>query len=163
MKGYIASLLCVACVCGICEMIAPSGKGGGSRYIRFVCTLVALSVIAAPIAGFVTELKNGDLDFLPIDANKDELESEYRDIFYKYISDQSSDGAADLLEGEICEKFDIDPDDIEVIMHISFFDDECTIDGITVSIMGKAVLKDPHAISDFVLEMSNIKCEIIYL
>ena len=162
MREYFGTLLCVACVCGVAEMLAPNGNRGGlKRQVRFICALTIVCVVAAPIGNLLVELKNqGVGNGFIFDSNKNE--SEYESAFLEYVEGQNTAALEICLKSELCERFDIAFDSLDVIVELALENDVCTIHDITVCLKLDAIAKDPHSIIEYVRSRTNIECEIIY-
>ena len=162
MREYFGTLLCVACICGVAEMLAPNGNRGGlKRQVRFICALTIVCVVAAPIGNLLVELKNqgvGD-GFI---FGSDTKESEYERVFLEYVEEQNATSIANRLKSELCERFDISCESIDVTVVLTAENDTCTIKSITVFVGLGAITKDPHMIIEYVKERTNVECEIIY-
>ena len=162
MKEYFGTLLCVACVCGIAEMLAPNGKNGNiKKQIKFICALTVVCVIALPIGDLLEKLKSESLD-LSFIYDRETIESEYESVFIDYVEEYNAITLSESLKSELCKKFDISYDDIDVVAVLITDQEECKIDTVTVYIRKKAIAKDPHLIIDYIKLRTDIECEIIY-
>lgn len=162
MKEYFGTLLCVACVCGIAEMLSPRGKNDGLRsHVKFICALSIVCVVAAPIGSILNMIREGGFVNYPFDDGYIK-ESQYQSVFREYVEAQNASVLSDHLESELCQKFEISSEDIEVSVRLLSEDDVYGIESITVFIGVKAIAKDPHLIIEYVRSKTNVECEIIY-
>ncbi len=162
MKEYLITLLCVGCICGLAEAIAPRGKGdGSSKHIKLICSLCVLAVVAAPIGELVSELRKGELDIFG-GYEIGELEDKYREDFLETLKTYNSDSVSDSLKKNVCDIFEIGEEDVDIKCALVIEDEKCTIDAVTVFLGMGAVHKDPHKICSYVEDITKTKCEIIY-
>lgn len=162
MREYLITLLCIGSICGLAEMLAPSGKNGGlAKHLKLVCALSVLCVVAAPIGAFLGELKQGKVDIFG-DLDLDVTEQEYKETFIGYLEEYNADTISLALKDRICVEFDIKKEDIDVRTQLITEDEKCTIENITVALGVGAISKDPYAIAEFVENVVGCDCVIIY-
>ena len=158
MKEYIAMLLCVCGVCGFAEMLTP-GTEVTRKHVKLLCSLCVLCVVAAPLGSFIAQMKNGGFDF---DFKYEEKKEEYSEVFYEHLDSHNASVIAESLEGMVCEHFDIEPSDIDVRVYLSTISESSSIESVSVIIYPAAISKDPHLISEYIVNVGGAECEIIY-
>ena len=162
MREYIATLLCVGCVCGIAQMLSPLGKGGGiKRQMRLVSSLCLLCVVASPIGNILDLIKNEDISWFDSFDIK-ESEEKYEESFIEYVEEYNADLVSGHIRDDICERFEIEVSDISARVSLSYVDNKCTIGSITVYIGKRAIDKNPHYIREYIKQRYGVECEIIY-
>ncbi len=164
MREYIATLLCVASICGIVGMLSPEGKRGGiSRHVNLVCSLAVLCVIAAPFVNLIGELRNDGVDLGFIGEAGERAEEEYREVFNEYLAEYNAENVSVLLEEKICSEFEIKAENIEVWVRLATEKEECLVESVTVGVKGEAILNDPYSIVEYVCDLLDCECEIVYI
>ena len=160
MKEYIAMLLCVGGLGGVFEMLCQS-NGDMKRYVRLLCSLCVLCVIAAPIGSVLENIRNGEI----LGMQKDDLilsEEEYEETFYEYLLYCNSAAVSEYLEEELRKTFDLDSDDLEIYTELFGNGEENAISRLTVYINDPALDVDPRKLKNTLYSLTKIECEIIY-
>lgn len=164
MMEYIAVLLCVASICGIAGVLAPEGKRGGiSRHMNLVCSLVALCVIAAPFVDLIGEIRDNGIDLGFIGERGENYAEVYRDTFNEYLLEYNAENVSVLLKDMLCSEFEIKVDDMEVWVQLLREEGECLVESVMVGVKGEAISKDPHSIVEYVYNLFACECEIVYI
>ena len=160
MEGYIVNLVCVSVFCGIVCFLAPS-DGNIKNHIKLITSIAVLCVALFPLGDFLFRLKNIDLSALE-DMGKESLEADYEAMFCDAIKEYSEESVASACKNLLKDKFDLNDDDIDIIISSSVENDKINVDKATVIVYFSAITEDPDPLLETVEKMLNCECQIIY-
>ncbi len=162
MREYLILLIATALVCGIVQMIAPESSDAGlHKHIGLVCGLCVLCVSIAPFSSFIEKISSKDGGYfgeLVGEGNLPDYEQMYEDNLIFQSEANMSAGLKTLLVRDL----GLDGDSFEVTVTLVAGEREYLADKVVVYLYGKAVLYDPHAITDYVNGLLGCECDIIY-
>ena len=163
MREYFLILIGSCLVSAFASMLAPEGEGGGlSRWLNFASALCAVSVIVAPLLGFVGELYSGGIDIFG------ELSSEYgevgafEEIYCQTLTKESLSLAEDRIEELLCKDLSIDKEEVSASIILEYAEGEPTPKCVRIYLSGKAIFANAREISEKVGSLLLCECEIIY-
>ncbi len=162
MSDYIFLLSSVSVFCGIIHILAPKGEGGALRdNVRLVSALALLCVALFPIGGFLTGLKNTDLDFSDI-VSREELTQKYDENFCAAMKEYSEEETERAAEKILFDRFGLKEGDIEIKLYSSVENDNIKIERADIVIYFGGIMQDPKELSDAITELLTCECRIIY-
>ncbi len=163
MNGYIYSIVCVAAAGGIVCIVTPDK--GIKKHIKFVCALCLISVLIAPISGFISGIKDffegeGEEIFGSI-GEEGELRDKYESIYNKYFEGGYGENIGQAVKDSLYEKFGIENDKCRINVVLSDNDGDGVKEPskITVILNGDAIFKDPTPIKRFISELFKCECK----
>lgn len=158
MKEYILTVTSAGIFCGVIGLFFDGKNDGGlSKYIRMLCSLTLICVIAAPLFSigkdhelsidFPTELTDIDLDAI-------------RDEYDVYVIEQARLSLCDTVSQRIFEKTGIMPTMVDIQFNVEQNRDktEVSIDAARIT-----VTETTPTLSAYVTELLGIAPEIIVI
>ena len=159
MKTYILSLISVAIISGIIEILTPSGVSDGiKKHVRLLLAICVLCVVVNPVGAFLEELSSVGYGIFDKEGNDSEKE-DYLGVFEENLAHHSAHAISLGVEKMICKKFSLEGEDIEVYVTLS---GEDSVDKAAVILSGLAVTQDPREIKGYVSSLIGAEVEIIY-
>ena len=159
MKSYIISVILTAVGAFVAVKLSPDGRGGTfSPYVRLISSLALICVMISPI----TSLLSCDVEASVEDImSKIELESYgfYESGMTVSLSKINASTLSNVLSEKICEKFDLERDNVSVEVKYTVTPEKTEYNKILVLLSGKAIFKNPREIENFVYEICNISCD----
>lgn len=156
MKNYICGVVGAALVVSVISMLLPR-DGICGRELKLISSTVMLCVIISPLAHSVEKLgeifENGVI--LP-----EVTELRMSDALSDALEKQTASEIGELLRHELCLHFELSEDDVEVNVKVSAESGEVKIERIYVLLSGRAMWQEPHAVIEFVNELSGAPCEV---
>lgn len=162
MSGYITTLIGTVIICTLAAMLTPE-ENGMLGYVKLAAGLCVLCVAIAPVTSFVEAVQE-----FPSAGEffEDGIVSEnnFEQIYEESLLGASQESMSEGLREMICREFKLSSDEIEVFVKLKETESgSCTIESATVMLAGgKAILTDPHKVIDYVTELLDCRCEIIY-
>lgn len=164
MKNYIITLIVVSAFSGIVHILAPESSGDQLRkQIKLVTSLCVLCIAIVPLTGLLRELDGANFDFLSKYTDREELEGRYEDIFKDNLGAYTAQSVANGSEKLLGERFGLDGGDISVRVSVSELEGELFVDRVIVVLHRGALMTDPREIADYIENLLDCECEIIYV
>lgn len=162
MSGYITTLIGTVIICTLAAMLTPE-ENGMLGYVKLAAGLCVLCVAIAPLASFIQAVQSfpsGDSFFEDSTGG----ENNFNQIYEESLLGASEESISEGLRGMICREFKLSSDEIEVFVKLKQTEGgECKTESATVMFVGgKAILTNPHDVIDYVTELLDCRCEIIY-
>ncbi len=158
MKEYIFTLIGAALISSVVGLLLPEGAAG-SKYVKLVAALCVLGALAAPIADISCEDMSGIFD--PIIDGADE-KNDAEDRYFGTLTELGAEELKKRLTELLCEKFSIDPADIEVGVEAEERDGSFAVTRVTVGLFRAAILRDPYKIEEYVQSLVDADCDVYY-
>lgn len=155
MNAYFLSLLGAALLAALVGMLAPGGASSGlGKHLRLISVLVLFCVIAVPLPGLITKLKD-----LPSPSPESNRESDF-----ELRSQEALDAAGRVyfvraLTGHLERKFGIEQGEIRCAVVWEESDGESRPASVTLILSGRAKWKNPHELETYVSELLDCTCD----
>ena len=159
MKEYIISVSLTAIVAMIASAVTPTIKRGEiAPYVRLVSSFVIICVIISPFTVLSSCDLKADADSF---ISKLELNSSdfYEKITAETLSKLNAIQLSSALTSAICEKFEIEADDVTVEIQYTVSNEKTEYSRILVLLYGKAIFKDSQRIEKYINELCEIECD----
>ena len=156
MRAYLLSFVTAALCIAVAGVLTPSG--GIGKYVRVLCALFLITVIASPLGGLFDGLRalvNGDWR-LPTWEEESDPSQSLQDTLNEASKSYFSESLTHLLE----EEFSIKQGEIECRTVWSTDAEQITPKSIRLLLSGSAVWKDPKAIEAYVVDLLQCECII---
>ncbi len=161
MKNYIVTLIGVALICGIVGALSPEGKGGSlKKHVNLVMSLCVLCILISPLGSVISSL--GDIEIFGDGGFDDNIDSEYEEIYKNNLGKYTSESIAEESEKMLCDNFSLDEEDIEIRVTVEIFEESFNVTRAELIIYPSAIAKDPRKMKEFLENLINCECEIIY-
>lgn len=157
MSGALLALFGVVMAAAIGDLLIPGEEKGGTR--QFLHFLTALSVLLLLLSPFCSLLQGAD-GFLQGEIEWGEEEVQKSDFEKKLSEAVASRSAAQLREGLsalLQQRYGISPEHCEIAVVL---DEEGELRRISVFLKGTALLQDPEAIEQDLLEKFSCEVEV---
>ncbi len=163
MKGYIFTLIGVALIVGIAEMLSPDGERDGLRsHIRLISALCVLSVTLSPILSVIGALTDGEIDIAGA-FDKDYTDTAMLEAVYnESLLLAGEENASQALEALICRELALNEGLIDVRITLDEKEESFVPSGVSVILYDGGFAIDPHAVTEYVESLLSCECEIIY-
>ena len=161
MKEYILTLVGVAVICGVVEMMSLS-EGEIKNYLKLIGALCVLCVAISPIGTLLSTIRDGGMKEIFDKSEREVLKEQYAEVYLDSLGEEISEDIEERVEILLCERFDIDENDIDVAVFLDTAENDVKVSECRVILYPKAISKDPHKISDYIYDLLECECEIIY-
>lgn len=157
MKGYLVALLGVCALAAVVRAAAP--QGSVKKYLEAVCAVCVIGAVTLPMVTLTVELGGVEGLFLPLDT---EQELDYDEIYNQYLAEGNLRVSEDMLEQELCERFERESESIEVSLSVELTEGGLSLTGVLVTLKNGAVSVDPQELREYLLGRLGLECEIVY-
>ncbi len=160
MTAYICGVVGIASVGAVLLSLLPQDD---RRSVGIICRLLLLSVLVLPLSGlpdFVDKI--GELyAVINESAAKEETGGIPRGVL-DALERQSRAEIADAIGEDICNRFDLSREDVEVRpqLEISEEDGDVRLLSVRLIFTGRAMWQDPHPVIEYVRQAFGVDCEI---
>ena len=153
MHDYVYSLLLVAVIALLCELLMPTKSEGVHRAISFGIALFSLLVLARPLAGL------SDLSF----SFTDELPSfsERFEGAFSETEELMAEAVGDGIAEDLAAHFGICEGEIAACVTLSLAEDTLSVASLTLAFSGGARYADHMAIAAYAKECYQITGEVL--
>lgn len=158
MKEYLLILLGVSLLSGIVSILAPDGKL--KRYIRLLTGLVVLCVLIRPALSLLKSAGDGIFD--TGEAGREESVSAYDDIYNNNLKEAGEREVAKRLKDKIIKEFDVGEESIDVKAEFVSENDRYRVSTVWLTIRKGAVSTDPRKLVEYVENLLDCQCVIVY-
>ena len=86
----------------------------------------------------------------------------FEEIYNENLIKESVEGIEQRLCEMLCSKFSILPESVSVKITIENEAGALTVNEVRVYLSGMAILKDPHEIEEYLGELVDCRCEVIW-
>ena len=157
MKTYFLSVLVVALIGGICEELLP--EGSARQNLRLAAGLCVLAVLILPAKDALTGLSDlaARIDLSGLIAPETEAGEDYESIFSDAMQSHSAREAGDRLAALVGAQFGIDAGDCRAEVELSA---DGSASRVLITLSGRGILKDPHAIIQYVNGLLSCPCDV---
>lgn len=151
------SILGAAVMVGMVTVLCPEGEGGGiKRHVGFVGALCILCILVSPTAELAKVIEELSLDELV--ATEKQYDREYYGEYYSdYLTRLGEQSGSDTLKELLCRRFDIAEGQCAVRLTVS----EGKATDVTVILSGRALLRDPYEIEEYVEGLMSCPCKVV--
>ena len=156
MQSYLLTLISTALLVALVGLLAP--KGGLSKYIKLLTSLLLLCVLLSPIQKAIPALQaflNGEWELPALDLPN---EDSYKEELDRALEEASTLYFTQMLTQTLQAEFSIDAGDLRCIVQWSAEQEALRPKRVTVILSGRAIWKDPEAIERFVKELLDCDC-----
>lgn len=155
MKEYVIGLTSLAFLASVVAALTPS-QAKTTRQLKFLCSLVMICALIAPMLGFIESVSELGFDFVgETDSKTDEQ------LFVDSLSKLSAHELESSLAELISKSFDIDPANVSVRVEYVTDGEAMKVTRAVVHLTGAAILKNPYEIEDFVFNRFGLECDVI--
>lgn len=159
MREYLMSVIGAALIAGIVSIAVPTGSGEGlRRYVGLVGALCVLCVLLTPVSGLLglmADIADGSY------GKWFEVEEEgYRERYSDFMLSVGKENIEEGIVALLYERFGIPESECTVLAEVSESGGELVIAGVTVTLTGKSVMKDPYAIEKYISELLDCECRV---
>lgn len=159
MSEYLVTLIGMSILVSAVSMISPNKE---KKYTRLVCTLCLLCVILKPLPSFFDSETFSSLSFGNFSEESDKDESFYNEIYNNTVREANEGKIAEALEGMMSKDIGLPEGEFEVRVKIDDSQGYVKVTKATVIIKKGAVAYDPKKIVDYLAQMLDCQCQIIY-
>ena len=149
MTGYLAGLIAVSSLVGICSYLS---FGEGDGFMRTATSLILVYVVISPFLTLVNESE----ELRPYDFKIEDFESTLDDTQF---GKNAEEAFADGVRRAVSEHFMLSENNVRVVL-IEFDSNNMRAEKIKILLSGKAVLADSRAIASYVYESGLGECEV---
>lgn len=165
MKTYIYSLILVAVLAALVEMLLPDGQEGRmSGHIRLITGMCILLALLPPLRQgvlFLGDLADGSYELTLPDGAEAQGEAGYESVFDGYLSDISRKQTEAWAYEVLSEVFGISKENVRVTVTASAGEGNVPVlENIHVVLSGKAILKNPHEIEAYIAARLGCPCDV---
>ena len=161
MNGYITTLIGTVAICSLAAMLAPE-ESGMLGYVKLAAGLCVLCVAISPLSSFIGALADLEAGGGFLDGGSN-AENNFGQIYEENLLGAGEASASSGLRTMLCREFGLDAEEIEVSVELCVADEEYIAESVTVIFLGgKAIFTDPHEVIDYVGDLLDCRCEIIY-
>ena len=156
MKEYVITLMAASLLVGMIGVLIPKPHKG---YVRFLCGLCMICLLARPLAGTL-----GAWELFTISDGEQEKQEDalYDEIYQNTIRDFNAGKIADALKDMISKDFSLSQEDLSIAVELEEIEEKIVIKKTTVSLSGNAVLQDPRELVSYLEGMLGCQCVIVY-
>ncbi len=163
MREYLITLIGVVAVCGIVQMLAPEGEGGGmKKYIALVSGLCVLCVCIAPLYDLFVWISSDNGEGISSLVGEYVSQEDYLVIYEEEIMSRGGENMSAGLKSLIARDLLLDFGSFDVSVALESAEDEYIVRDVYVTIHGSASQIDPHKIEEYVGALLGCECVIIY-
>lgn len=112
VKGYVMCVLLASAIAGILKNLS-SGMRGFEKYVGLVCSLAVVMILATPLAGIVSDIREVISDDIS-SPNKENLPEENETSAKEVMAGYLADSLKETVRSLVCEKFSLSNEDISV-------------------------------------------------
>ncbi len=157
MGSYVYGLIAVGVAAAVAELLTVGNKG----YVRLVAGLCILLACIQPLregVSYLRDLAEGDLD-LSLPPAAEDAEN-YGDMFNGYLSDTGRREVESWVETALTDVFGISREHFSVEARMTVREGVPCPEEIYISLQGKAILKNPHQIEDYISSRMTCPCHV---
>lgn len=163
MKEYVIVLIGSVLVCSFAVMLAPENEKGVVQYVKFAAGLCVLCVLISPLTSFISSLSVLIDQNRFFDSDGSELEG-FDKIYNESLLDASGEEISKGVENMLCREFGLKNDKIDIYVELCEGEDGYLPENVTVILWqsSETLFVDPHKIIEYINELLDCRCEIIY-
>ena len=160
MNAYLIRILTMSLLCGLIELLAPTGEREGLRRgVRLVTGLCLLCLMITPLWEVRDLIFSFDLGTRAREAEQDSQE-EYARLMEQKLTVVTREQLQSELYAMLEEQFDIAREDCALTVEWEEESDTPSVRQVWISLHGKAVLRDPRAIEAEVTAALDCPCTV---
>ncbi len=157
MKEYLVTLTAVSLWSSLIGMISP--EGDMKKYIRLLCTLCFLCIMAQPLIPLLSE----ERDFFgEIIQRGEESGEQYEQIYESTLLSGGQSYAESVIEAQLVQRFSLPAEALTVRTTLNTEGETVILAQITVLLRDEAIFADPREITDYVNESFQCPCTVVY-
>ncbi len=162
MGEYIYGLILVGVAAAVVELLAVGKDATRTKgYVRLMAGLCILVACIAPLREGVAYLKTlaeGEMSFdLPQGQG---VVDNYQDMFDGYLSNTGEEEIGEWVENTLGEVFGISAEHSLTEVRMTVREGVPCPDEIYISLWGKAIIKNPHQIEDYISSRLSCACHV---
>ena len=158
MNSYIPGIVGAAAVIGVMESILPKSNKAGA-YLKLVTSLCLLCLVLRPVGAFLDALPSRlSVGLDGIMGDEDE-QAEYRAILEGEVLAVVREALAEELSHRLAERFSVT--DCEIGTSLTRVDGAYALDRVVITLTGRDIFKNPHAIESYVTEQFGCECTVV--
>lgn len=162
MGRYVYGLILVGVSAAVVELLAVGGDAsrmkGHLRLVAGLCILVACLQPMREGIAYLTSLAEGELPLtLP---HKDVEEENYQEMFDGYLGDTGSREVKVWVETTLTDVFGISEEHSTVEVSMTVADGVPCPAEVYIALSGKAILKNPHRIEEYISSRLACPCYV---
>lgn len=148
-----------AAVIGIMNAMIPQG-GKTKGYMRLVAALCLLCLVVRPLGDVMESLPSlmGSVGEL-VDENGDTARGEYESILEGEIQETVRQTLCDAVKSQLATRFSVD--NCQVGVSLVRENEELRVTRVLITLMGKDIFKNPHAIEAYFSDLLNCDCVVV--
>ena len=158
MKEYLMTLMSVSLLNGIIHMISP--EGDIKKYVRLLGALCLLCAIAVPIFAALSE-GGPDLSFLS-EIGQEAEQQNYDEIYQNTLIQSGEAEAAKVMKNRMIQELSMKNETFDVSVEFVSKNDDIVLGNVTVLLRDSAIFTDPRQVIDWVNEVYQCPCIIVY-
>lgn len=159
MKAYVLTLVGVAMVSGIVNLLAPDGEI--KRYVRLATAFCLICATANPMVAF---LKNdGWESFVEGLSSLGEIsDGNYDEIYKEHLISVGEERAENIIKNNIIEEFSLAEESFDVRVDFESKNGNSKIAELRILLRASAVFVDPRELISYVEEKYGCSAIIVY-
>ena len=160
MGQYMMGLLGVPAVMGVMENILPSGAKSAA-YLKFMSCLCLLCLALRPLSAVLEDLPalvSGRVEQLA-DQGEEKMRFQYESILAGQLESVVRQELVEAIGQKLEAMFSVGT--YEVGVDLLWADTGWTLRQVVITLMGKDILKNPHAIEAYFYEWLDCECIVV--
>ena len=161
MKEYFISLILISVACGIIAMLSPRDDIG--KYIRFLCGICVFCILISPVRNFLNSLADVAI-FL--DNSLGEItntEDHYENIFKDSLKSGTAEDTSALIKNKVSSDMKIDKESFDIEIYLGEDDNGYYIKSSVVKIYQNGIFVDASAVVEYLEELLDVSCVVVYI
>ena len=154
MKEYVMALIGASLVSGALLMLSPTGH---KKYLRLLCGLCTVALLAAPLPSYLSELK------ISLPTYGDEATVGYEEAFRQTLCTASGAQIEEALKSLLVSELSLSEKEVFVAVIWEEGSDTLMLKKAIISLSGSAVLSDPRPLRERAEALLGCPCEIVYI
>lgn len=162
MGGYIYGLILVGVVAAVVELLAVGKDASRTKgYVRLMAGLCVLVACISPLREGVAYLKDMADGEFALDLPQGSGEgNHYQDMFDGYLSNTGAEEIGAWVGSILTDTFGISAEHSEIEVRMTVREGVPCPDEIYISLWGKAIIKNPHQIEDYISSRLSCACYV---
>lgn len=157
---YFMSVVTSSVIAALVGMLCPDDRGGIKKSLELCISLFLLCVIIAPMGALISDAKE-KIDLEGIDLSLPELDISADAAILDSLAKASEGEIETILHNSVCERLDINEDEIAVDAEIAASTDGVSIERIVLRLYGSAMWRDPRELREVVAGYTDAECIIV--
>lgn len=161
MGGYVYGLILVGVSAAVVELLAVGGEGRMKAHLRLVTGLCILIACLQPVKEGIVYLKDLAEDEIPLNVSHPSVDKEqYHEMFDGYLIEMGEQEVRRWVRDVLTDVFGVSEENSRVEVSMGVVDGVLGVTEVNISLSGKAVLKNPHQIEEYIYSRLLCPCHV---